>query len=205
MMKMSKRSAVAIVFATALSALGATSASATTTYYYVGNDFTTVDGDLSTANFVTIQFSLPGPLGDNLPAAFLSPSDWVVSDEFQTITDGGIGAPSIIVQLSTGPTGLPIAWSISATQSTYATLIESCNDLANCLTNPAADDGYVAGGELGFGSVIGHPGLWSTSSPSSPSATPLPAALPLFATGLGGLGLLGWRRKRKNTAALAVA
>ena len=29
------------------------------------------------------------------------------------------------------------------------------------------------------------------------SATPLPAALPLFATGLGALGLLGWRRKRK--------
>jgi hypothetical protein len=26
---------------------------------------------------------------------------------------------------------------------------------------------------------------------------PLPAALPLFATGLGALGLLGWRRKRK--------
>ncbi len=28
--------------------------------------------------------------------------------------------------------------------------------------------------------------------------TPIPAALPLFATGLGALGLLGWRRKRKN-------
>ena len=26
---------------------------------------------------------------------------------------------------------------------------------------------------------------------------PLPAALPLFATGLGVLGVLGWRRKRK--------
>ena len=25
--------------------------------------------------------------------------------------------------------------------------------------------------------------------------TPLPAALPLFASGLGALGLLGWRRK----------
>jgi len=34
-------------------------------------------------------------------------------------------------------------------------------------------------------------------------ATPLPAALPLFASGLGALGLLGWRRKRKNAAALA--
>lgn len=33
--------------------------------------------------------------------------------------------------------------------------------------------------------------------------TPLPAALPLFASGLGGLGLLGWRRKRKAAAALA--
>jgi hypothetical protein len=31
-------------------------------------------------------------------------------------------------------------------------------------------------------------------------ATPVPAALPLFATGLGALGLLGWRRKRKSTA-----
>ena len=31
--------------------------------------------------------------------------------------------------------------------------------------------------------------------------TPLPAALPLFATGLGALGLLGWRRKRKALAA----
>ena len=31
-------------------------------------------------------------------------------------------------------------------------------------------------------------------------ATPLPAALPLFATGLSGLGLLGWRRKRKQAA-----
>ena len=33
------------------------------------------------------------------------------------------------------------------------------------------------------------------------TATPLPAALPLFASGLGALGLLGWRRKRKAQAA----
>jgi hypothetical protein len=32
---------------------------------------------------------------------------------------------------------------------------------------------------------------------SSPIATPLPAALPLFAAGLGIFGLLGWHRKRK--------
>jgi hypothetical protein len=44
-----------------------------------------------------------------------------------------------------------------------------------------------------------------TSSGSGPGsftadATPLPAALPLFASGLGALGLLGWRRKRKAAA-----
>jgi hypothetical protein len=38
-------------------------------------------------------------------------------------------------------------------------------------------------------------------SPAVPSPTPLPAALPLFATGLGGLGLLGWRKKKKAVAA----
>jgi hypothetical protein len=35
---------------------------------------------------------------------------------------------------------------------------------------------------------------------SEVGATPLPAALPLFATGIGGLGLLGWRSKRKAQA-----
>jgi len=35
------------------------------------------------------------------------------------------------------------------------------------------------------------------------SATPLPAALPLFAGGLGAFGYPGWRRKRKVQAAVA--
>lgn len=33
--------------------------------------------------------------------------------------------------------------------------------------------------------------------------TPIPTALPLFATGLGALSLLGWRRKRKAAATIA--
>ena len=42
-------------------------------------------------------------------------------------------------------------------------------------------------------------------TPSPVSSTPLPAALPLFASGLGALGLLGRRRKRKASAVLAAA
>jgi hypothetical protein len=44
-----------------------------------------------------------------------------------------------------------------------------------------------------------------TASFQSDVETPIPAALPLFATGLGGLGLFGWRRKRKARAGDKVA
>jgi hypothetical protein len=37
------------------------------------------------------------------------------------------------------------------------------------------------------------------------ATTSLPTALPLVATGLGAIGLLGWRRKRKARVLLGVA
>lgn len=40
--------------------------------------------------------------------------------------------------------------------------------------------------------------MLSTSGTGSFTVTPLPGALPLFGTALGALGLLGWRRRRKN-------
>jgi hypothetical protein len=47
------------------------------------------------------------------------------------------------------------------------------------------------------------PGWCARELDVHPNVTPLPAALPLFATGHGGLGLLGWRRKRKSAATIA--
>jgi hypothetical protein len=54
-------------------------------------------------------------------------------------------------------------------------------------------------------SVIGGGSIFEARSTAAiiareSASTPLPAALPLFATGLGGLGLFGWRRKRKVRA-----
>jgi len=97
------------------------------------------------------------------------------------------------------------------------------------LDNPALNAGTYALAFLGDGGELvvpffsttdgqGNMGLFGGSiflKPSSrslgfvvegdvlDSATPLPAALPLFATGLGAFGLLGWRRKRKSVAAIA--
>ncbi len=42
-------------------------------------------------------------------------------------------------------------------------------------------------------------GVWITEF--APNPTPLPGALALFATGLGAMGLVTWRRKRKALAA----
>jgi hypothetical protein len=51
-----------------------------------------------------------------------------------------------------------------------------------------------------FDLVTGLTNVITASFDVNSTATPLPAALPLFATGLGGLGLLGRRRKRKAQA-----
>ena len=51
------------------------------------------------------------------------------------------------------------------------------------------------------GGSTSYLGLDNVSLSDPPSPVPLPATLPLFATGLAGLGLLGWRRKKKALAA----
>jgi hypothetical protein len=50
--------------------------------------------------------------------------------------------------------------------------------------------------QLGF---VDDAGVFS----ATPVITPLPSPAALFATGIGTIGLLGWRRKRKNLAAAA--
>jgi len=74
-----------------------------------------------------------------------------------------------------------------------------------------ADEGYlvqciqvsgpVCSGFSGDGAMNTTFGTWSVSG--DVSATPLPAALPLFAGGLGAIGLLGWRRNRRNASSAA--
>ncbi len=107
-------------------------------------------------------------------------------------------------QFSSAPFSIPIDLSVS-----YTTMV-SVGDVF--------DIAYGMNEDSNFGIIdLSHTATISFSTPNGvfltsslggefgnvpTSATPVPAALPLFATGLGALGLLGWRRKRKAHAAV---
>ena len=71
-------------------------------------------------------------------------------------------------------------------------------DLQTWIRNDGA--GELAPDWLRVGTDITHQGPFNASFSLTGDVVPLPAALPLFATGLVGLVLLGWRRKRKAAA-----
>lgn len=59
----------------------------------------------------------------------------------------------------------------------------------------------VNGGPINFGASFDS---LTVTPAGSVSTVPLPAALPLFAAGLGGLGAIGWRGRRRGRRATAV-
>jgi len=54
--------------------------------------------------------------------------------------------------------------------------------------------------EYDITNFVGKRDMFFQLTSVTPAATPLPASLPLFASGLGALGLAGWRKRRKRTA-----
>jgi hypothetical protein len=98
--------------------------------------------------------------------------------------------------ISLGPLSNPVNEELQLGSSSGTAL-----DLGFVTPSASSLVGYT-GGPLIFANVILPPPLESifNSSSGSLTETPLPATLPLFATGLGAFGLLGWRRKRKAQA-----
>jgi hypothetical protein len=116
-------------------------------------------------------------LGDNF-SGVVSPTQFSFSGGLPSITN--FNATSYSFDIQTSDIGAIIAWSISLHEAGLAVFTSNTGDSSSSL------------GPISFigASNSGMPGMWSVA------ATPIPAALPLFVTGLGGLGLLGWRRRR---------
>jgi len=115
----------------------------------------------------------------------------------------GISLANVVFSVPSGTTALDLIVPLTVTLApgTYAVVFGSGQ--------------FGADGDAGLGdsnNPLGSPNLfqsifapdWATLNDpgvrivvEGVTATPLPATLPLFATGLSTLGLLGWRRKRK--------
>ncbi len=71
--------------------------------------------------------------------------------------------------------------------------VSEANARANSFSGSSS---YSGDYQVTFSQTVGIDG-------NTVSAVPLPAALPLLASALGGLGLFGWRRRKKSPAATA--
>jgi len=99
------------------------------------------------------------------------------------------------------PTGTVTSFGTSASNSIwlgfYGGPIPNIDNLAEWIW---ADDAYNS--QTGFCQIC-TVNFMASFTVDGVSPTPLPGALPLFTTGLGALGLLGWRRKKKAAALAA--
>jgi hypothetical protein len=132
------------------------------------------------------------------------------------VTDQGITTPTGLVGFLSGFTvnTLSAGWTVLET-----TLVSSTNALfaGTTLSSAMFNSSDVPGGATGLNSasVTGPYSVTEeytiTSSASAGgstdtmqlSTTPLPATLPLFATGLGALGFGAWRKRKKQLGGLA--
>jgi hypothetical protein len=202
--------ALAIAGALTLSCLVVEQAHAVTVYTYTGNTFSLIqnetppDGTYTTSMSVTGSFTLQNPLPANSLVTDITANvlSFSLSDGRSTITD--LNATFATFQIGTA-LGNINSWFVNAIFAPIYTAVGDQNvaittrnqapfiiDIASTIECTQFSTACDLNG-LDEAIIQDNAGTWSVST----SETPLPAALPLFATGLGALGLLGWRRKRK--------
>jgi hypothetical protein len=162
----------------------------------------------------------------NTPPSFLGPNDVFESPLTPTtISFFNVGGPltqGYVTMLEPGSNTVSDFVSVLATETGFIVSLTSDCDALTCalivpvglpflgsVTENGVPTSFGVGGDgndlTSFFDPNGSSGVRIIAYSDVEGATPLPAALPLFATGLGALGVLGWRRKRKAAAAIAAA
>jgi hypothetical protein len=176
--------AVALLAAACLPISVVKAATITETYEFTASGFGSGSPVSTWSGMFTITYNpAPATLGPLALDAFLSnlPASY---------------DPFVFSQLNLGTTSL-------------LSIGDNCFNAGDCIVNPGLNQAWIAFAVDASGNVIStsqgarittSTGGFFTSFNLSVTETPLPAGLPLFAGGLGVLGLLGWRKKRKPAA-----
>jgi hypothetical protein len=173
------------------------------TFNYVGNAYTTFNPnppspDIGTSITGSVTFDFLGTPPD---ANYLIDGPCLLVGGCVTGHVTGVSLHSGSFNASSNPTGFVTItggvvsnWRILADASCglFCDVViktDSFFDLTDSILVATQFDFRVASNDL-------NPGAWTTGV----EVVPLPAALPLFATGIGALAVLGWRRKRQQAA-----
>jgi hypothetical protein len=189
----SRKPLVALLVATSMFA-GAPVARASFIYTYTGSSFTTsvaspgANAGALVGKDVSGEFTLTSAVGNNFNG-FVSPTQFSFSGGPFTISN--FNSTNYSFDIQTSNTGAIIDWTILASISSSFFNLTVATSNSSDLTSSLGPTTFLSASN-GF-----SPGTWSVSDPP-PFATPVPAALPLFASGLGGVGLFGWLRKRRR-------
>ena len=171
-------------------------------------------GSFASSAFSTVGVSLNAQ--NEIAPYFLSLSQGICSN---TLGCGTSGPGRIVVPAGTVQ---PVSTSLSGILTTPPGSVDFSLTLTNDSTAQGALAEYVCGSSICFTDLSASAGADFTSTAlltitaltagasfttasgalygPAPSTVPLPTALPLFASGLVGLLLLGWRRKKKAVA-----
>ena len=181
----------------------APNAGATFTTQIINSTTFTPSGGSGVYNFFTASTnSIAGFLGTSLATAIGAAGNYA----------NGATSSTPVTSASAGNTEWRFTFSVSSPQLLSVThddgvalfgasgVIKPDNETTNAAAIPQAVDGATL-----YTLLAGNYTLYYVSSNDLPEVLqttltptiPLPGAFPLFATGLAGLGLLGWRRKKK--------
>ncbi len=155
------------------------------------------------------NFNTPTPigtlsLGSNTISGVLTPASLVsdTSDNFSVTIPIGLELTSLELSVSgtppTGFVGVSLRTNPNIAFQHIFSLPGSTGDLLTSALAGSQTFGIDVGCNVGVDCTNGSVDWTLTAGlVQVPVSTPLPAALPLFASDLGALGLFGWRRKRK--------
>jgi len=123
------------------------------------------------------------------------------TDSFLSVNNGNNGQDEFNINIHNPTHNLPIVPSLGTQHFTIALIDETASALNSDAIPTSLILGSFTTSSWALNLSIDDGEVFGIVTSANVSPVPLPAALPLFGTGLGIMGFIGWRRKRRMAEA----